>query len=93
MKTKISCNSCQCYLQTPGIVSAEDYRSFWIQTALVEEGLELKIGKAGESVPIMTGLDKNPVEIKYLGLASWYGVNASYINVKPGNIRILIHIT
>ena len=41
----------------------------------------------------MTGLDENPVEIKYLGLASWAGVNASYRNVKPGNIEILIHIT
>ena len=51
---------------------------------MVEGGLELKFGKAGDTNPLMTGLDENPLERKYLGLASWTGVSASYKNVKPG---------
>ena len=68
----------------PGILSTDEYKSFWISTGMVEGGLELKFGKAGDSNPLMTGLDENPLERKYLGLASWSGVNASYKNVKPG---------
>ena len=51
------------------------------------------MGKAGDKNALMTGLDENPVEIKYLGLASWAGVTASYKNVKPGDLifmKILI---
>ena len=45
----------------------------------------MKLGKAGDKNALMTGLDENPVEIKYLGLASWTSVTASYKNVRPGD--------
>ena len=70
--------------KTIDIVSAEEYRGFWISTVLRDGKLELKLGKTGDVNALMTGLDENPVEIKYLGLASWSGVTASYKDVRPG---------
>jgi len=76
--------------ETIDIVSAEEYRGFWISTVLRDGKLELKLGKTGDVNALMTGLDENPVEIKYLGLASWSGVTASYKDVRPVNGSVLI---
>ena len=37
----------------------------------------------------MTGIDEDPVEVKYLGLGSWPEVTASYQDVKPGKRKLI----
>ena len=71
-------------------MSADEFRGFWISTVLRDGKLELKLGKAGDKNALMTGLDEAPVEIRYLGLASWPDVLASYKNVKPGEFSDLM---
>ena len=45
---------------------------------MINKELVFKVGKEGESVPFMTGTDENPLQIKYLGLSSWDGLEATY---------------
>ena len=74
------------------ILSDEQYKGFWINTIHTDDGLEVKVGRNEDSIPLMTGLDATPVTIKYLGLSSWAGLSASYRGVKPGVILKLFLI-
>ena len=63
------------HIQTPDIMSPDEFRGFWILTEYVNnrETLVIEVGKDGESEPFMTGIDANPLEIAYVGLSSWSG--------------------
>ena len=38
----------------------------------------IKVGKEGNDVPFMTGVDRNPLAINYFSFSSWYGKTAAY---------------
>ena len=54
---------------TPKILSTTEFRGFWIRTEKSNNKLLIHVGKDGESVPFMTGIDKNLIEIRFVGLA------------------------
>ena len=69
--------------QTPSIISG-----FWISTRKnTEHSLEIMVGKIGQALPLMLAVDPEPVDIQYLGLASWTNTNAFYRNVRTGKGR------
>ena len=39
----------------------------------------IKVCKDGEGTPFMTGLDNNPLQHNYVGLAGWSGAPATYV--------------
>ena len=74
--------------ETPSIISADEWRGFWISTRMTEENsLEITFGKIGQAIPLMLGIDPDPVDMQYLGLASWGGgMEAFYRNVRTGKV-------
>ena len=71
--------------QTPNILSNDEFREFWIVTKMVEEDkLEISFGRVGQAIPLMIGVDENPVKFEYLGLGSWANTEAFYKNVRTG---------
>ena len=43
----------------------------------------IKVGKDGETTPFMTGVDNNPLQHLFVGLAGWGGAPATYIFPTP----------
>jgi len=67
------------WTETPGIVSASEFRGFWITSQLVGNKLEIKVGKDGECEPFMTGSDPNPLRVQKVGISAFTNTDASYI--------------
>jgi len=61
------------WTETPGILSKSEFRGFWITYEyLSKRKLLIEVGKAGETKPFMTGLDKKPLKsIRFFGLNGW----------------------
>ena len=69
----------QMQFQTPGIVSPSEFKGFWIVTEISNNQIVIQVGREGESTPFMTGTDKNPLQVHYIGLSSWHETEATYI--------------
>jgi len=65
--------------QTNSILSSSEFRGFWIETYLDDNERVIKVGKEGESVPFMTGVDPDPLDINYVALSAWAGLSATYV--------------
>ena len=78
------------FIQTPGIVSPTEFRSFWITTEKVNNKLVIKVGKDGENVPFMTGIDENPLKIGFVALSAFTDqATYSFVgcqDIKEGNL-------
>ncbi|XP_066300036.1 MAM and LDL-receptor class A domain-containing protein 1-like [Branchiostoma lanceolatum] len=60
---------------TPGILSATEYRKFWI-THLPDGTIQ--VGRYGEQNPFMEWIDPNPLPINFVGYSSGWGVAAEW---------------
>ncbi|XP_038071581.1 C3 and PZP-like alpha-2-macroglobulin domain-containing protein 8 [Patiria miniata] len=60
----------------PGLVSGSQFRGFWI-TFDLNTG-ELAVGRAGQLKPFMTWVDPSPMDVKYVGFASYYNDPGEY---------------
>jgi len=65
--------------QTSDILSSSEFRGFWIKTYLKNNERVIKVGKEGESSPFMTGVDPDPLDIKYVALSAWDLESATYV--------------
>ncbi|XP_026316151.1 uncharacterized protein LOC113227440 [Hyposmocoma kahamanoa] len=62
--------------KTTGILSAVDFRAFYIRIS--EDGL-IDFGKEGSQVSILSYYDVNPLPINYFSFAAWNGVEAKFL--------------
>ncbi|EGI57249.1 C3 and PZP-like alpha-2-macroglobulin domain-containing protein 8 [Acromyrmex echinatior] len=61
--------------ETPGILSADDYRGFWIRW---DNGV-LTVGKEGESNPFLSYADPEPFGIGYFGVCTGWGATGEWL--------------
>ncbi|XP_067001273.2 uncharacterized protein [Anabrus simplex] len=62
-------------VETPDILSAGEYRGFWIRW---ETGV-IEVGKEGESAPFMAWQDPEPFGIGHYGVCTGWGASGSWI--------------
>jgi len=67
------------WTETPSILSSTEFRGFWITTEYVNNKLEIKVGRDGESKPFMTGTDPKPLKVQKFGLSAYADYDATYI--------------
>jgi len=67
------------WTETSGILSASEFRGFWITTEYVNNKLEIRVGKDGESNPFMTGSDPNPLKIQKVAFSTFGDNDATFI--------------
>ena len=59
-------------MKTPGVLSNTEFRGFWLRFTENNAGeLLIEVGKNGEDTPFMTGVDRDPLKIKFFGLNAW----------------------
>lgn len=63
-------------IKTPNILSTFELRGFYIK---IEQDGIIEFGREGETLPLMTYIDVDPIEIKYFGFAAWSGVEAKFL--------------
>ncbi|KAG7203042.1 hypothetical protein KM043_010167 [Ampulex compressa] len=61
--------------ETPGILSADEYRGFWIRWT---DGV-LTVGKEGESGPFLEFADPEPFGITYFGVCTGWGATGEWL--------------
>ncbi|XP_011701794.1 PREDICTED: uncharacterized protein LOC105458296 isoform X2 [Wasmannia auropunctata] len=61
--------------ETPGILSADEYRGFWIRW---DNGV-LTVGKEGESAPFLSYADPEPFGIGYFGVCTGWGATGEWL--------------
>ncbi|XP_070520354.1 uncharacterized protein [Cardiocondyla obscurior] len=61
--------------ETPDILSADEYRGFWIRW---DNGI-LTVGKEGESSPFLTYADPEPFGIGYFGVCTGWGATGEWL--------------
>ncbi|XP_018343738.1 PREDICTED: C3 and PZP-like alpha-2-macroglobulin domain-containing protein 8 isoform X2 [Trachymyrmex septentrionalis] len=61
--------------ETPGILSADEYRGFWIRWG---NGV-LTVGKEGESDPFLSYADPEPFGIGYFGVCTGWGATGEWL--------------
>ncbi|XP_019613501.1 PREDICTED: thyroid peroxidase-like [Branchiostoma belcheri] len=62
-------------VSTPGIISATEYRTFWIN--LAPDGT-ISVGKGGVSQPFMSWRDPNPIRVSYAGYSTRSGATGRW---------------
>ncbi|XP_047510600.1 neuronal acetylcholine receptor subunit eat-2 [Pieris napi] len=62
--------------KTVGVLSPVEFRAFYIKIS--EEGL-IEFGKEGDSLPLLTYMDMDPIPVKYFSFAAWNGVEAKFL--------------
>lgn len=65
--------------ETPGILSADEYRGFWIRWT---DGV-LTVGKEGESGPFLEFADPEPFGITYFGVCTGWGATGEWLIEDP----------
>ena len=68
------------YSQTPGILSPEEYRTFWIKTVSEVNSFTISVGKGGETDAFMshTWEKKHEKNIDFVAFSSWTGHSADW---------------
>ncbi|XP_018369126.1 PREDICTED: uncharacterized protein LOC108765092 isoform X1 [Trachymyrmex cornetzi] len=61
--------------ETPGVLSADEYRGFWIRW---DNGV-LTVGKEGESDPFLSYADPEPFGIGYFGVCTGWGATGEWL--------------
>ncbi|XP_078684912.1 uncharacterized protein LOC144918226 isoform X1 [Branchiostoma floridae x Branchiostoma belcheri] len=62
-------------VSTPGIISATEYRTFWIN--LAPDGT-VSVGKGGDAQPFMSWRDPNPIRVYYAGYSTGWGATGRW---------------
>ena len=71
------------FTQTPGILSKNEFRTFWIKTTATT----ISVGRGGETAPFMIySLEKSNPSIKYVAFSSW-GPHSGQWEILPHNIQ------
>ncbi|XP_018369129.1 PREDICTED: uncharacterized protein LOC108765092 isoform X4 [Trachymyrmex cornetzi] len=65
--------------ETPGVLSADEYRGFWIRW---DNGV-LTVGKEGESDPFLSYADPEPFGIGYFGVCTGWGATGEWLIEDP----------
>ncbi|XP_020287829.1 uncharacterized protein LOC109856586 isoform X3 [Pseudomyrmex gracilis] len=67
-------------VETPGILSGDEYRGFWIRW---DNGV-LSVGKENESAPFLSYADPEPFGIGYFGVCTGWGATGDWLIEDPG---------
>ncbi|XP_011136164.1 uncharacterized protein LOC105181234 isoform X2 [Harpegnathos saltator] len=62
-------------VETPGILSGDEYRGFWIRW----DSGTLTVGKEGETGPFLTYADPEPFGIGYFGVCTGWGATGDWL--------------
>uniref|UniRef100_A0A8D8ZLW1 Farnesoic acid O-methyl transferase domain-containing protein n=1 Tax=Cacopsylla melanoneura TaxID=428564 RepID=A0A8D8ZLW1_9HEMI len=60
--------------ETPGILSAQEYKGFWITI----QGPKISVGKAGQSIPFMNYTQSEPLSVNYVSVRSFWADAPSF---------------
>lgn len=67
------------YAKTPGIVSADEYRGFWIE---FQTSGSFLVGRIGNDTPILDAFpgprDLKATQVTYFGISTWNHVKGSW---------------
>ncbi|KAJ0171834.1 hypothetical protein K1T71_012597 [Dendrolimus kikuchii] len=63
-------------VKTPNILSTIELRAFYIKIS--EDGL-IEFSKEGDTIPLLSFYDIDPLQIKYFSFAAWTGVEAKFL--------------
>lgn len=66
-------------METPGIVTADDYRGFWVRW---QDG-HITVGKEGEQSPFLSYTDPEPFGIGYFGVCTGWGASGEWLIEDP----------
>ncbi|XP_015113518.1 uncharacterized protein LOC107038774 isoform X1 [Diachasma alloeum] len=70
-------------MDTPGILSADESRGFWIRW----HGGNITFGKEGEQTPILNYFDPEPFVISYFGVCTGWGASGEWLVEGTKNLR------
>ncbi|XP_076234198.1 uncharacterized protein LOC143179071 isoform X2 [Calliopsis andreniformis] len=70
-------------VETPGILSADEYRGFWIRWS---DGV-LSVGKEGEPSSFLSYADPEPFAIGYFGICTGWGASGEWLIEGHGSLK------
>ncbi|KAK2582902.1 hypothetical protein KPH14_008972 [Odynerus spinipes] len=65
--------------ETPGILTADDYRGFWIRW---QDG-QITVGKEGEQSPFLSYTEPEPFGVGYFGVCTGWGASGEWLIEDP----------